>query len=149
MKEQGRIKLWTFWKQDSLFLDAENLLQANKYAEALVAFKKAWEENPEHYYLANYIQHLELLQSPEYEDLKMTFNTYIGQYGNFELYKQNDQFYYETNEGFIYKLLPLTESQFMIPSQLNSHIQIVKEAEKVKGLKFVYRDGKEEFHPRR
>jgi len=147
-EESGLDFPWIGWKEDSVIFKAKDLLNLGHHSIALAAFQAAYDQNPEQYYLANYIQHLELLQSLEYKDSEMAFNSYPGQYGDFELYKQHDQFYYETDEGFIYKLLPLTESQFMIPSQLNSHIQIVKEAEKVKGLKFVYRDGREEFYPR-
>jgi hypothetical protein len=42
-------------------------------------------------------------------------------------------------------LLPLSASQFMVPTRYDAQIQIVKENNRIKGLKFSYRDGSQEF----
>jgi len=94
-------------------------LNHDKTTEALNSFRKAFEQNPEHYYLANFIRHLEFIQSPEYEKLKSALYKYSGKYGELSLYMENDQFYYKNKGGLIYKLLPLSEHQFMYPSHYN------------------------------
>ena len=69
--------------------------------EALSTFRKAYDRSPEHYYLSNYIEHLEYIQSPEYEESKDVLKSYSGAYDKMILFRENDQFYYETFEGLI------------------------------------------------
>jgi len=132
------------WKEDSLILEAKNLLNNNK-SEALAKFREAYTHNPEHYYLANFIHHLEFIQSNEYKRIKPVLEICLGEYGNMAIFKKNDMFYYKNTAGFIYKLLPLSQDQFMIPSFYNRQVQIIKKNNSITGLKFLYRDGKEEF----
>jgi len=135
-----------YWKEDSYILEARELLEQVKTNEALAAFQNAYKENPEHYYLANYIQHLEFISNKESEDLNQIFDGYVGQYDHINLYREQDQFYYETEEGFIYRLLPLNESRFLIPSRLNSIFTIEMEDEIILGAKVLIRDGTEEIY---
>jgi tetratricopeptide (TPR) repeat protein len=136
------------WKEDSLILKALKLSTNNNIPEALSSFQKAYEQNPEHYYLANFIKHLEFVQNQQYEKSKMVLESYIGRYGELRIYREYDQYYYIDNRGLIYMLLPLTDKEFMIPSMYNRIIQILKENNSIKGLKFIYRNGKEEYFPR-
>jgi len=136
------------WKEDSLILNAKNLLNRNKKAEALTAFREAYSNNPEHYYLANFIGHLEFIQSQEYERIRPVLETYTGRYGNMIIFKKNNNFYYEIFRGLIYKILPLSEDQFMIPSYYDRCIRIIKKNNTIDGLKIIYQDGTEEFFSR-
>jgi tetratricopeptide (TPR) repeat protein len=133
------------WMEDSLILKAKNLLKSGDKTEALHYFRRAYEQNPEHYYLANFIKHLEFIQSHEYEKFKSDFDMFSGKYGNLNLYRVNNQIYFEDKKGMIFNLLPLSASQFMVPTRYDAQIQIVKENNKIKGLKFSYRDGNQEF----
>ena len=137
------------WKEDSLILHARNLLISGKKTEALSAFRRAYDQNPEHYYLSNFIQHLEFIQGQEYEKLGPVFDSYSGEYGGLKLYKDKGQIYYKNTNGEIYLLLPLSKSKFFNPSIYDAQIQIVKENDSIKGLKFFYQDGKEEFFSRK
>ncbi len=139
--------LWEQWKEDSLILAAKELLDQNKIPEALNSFLLAYDQYPGNYYLANFITHLEFIRSKEYEKLKPVFESYLGKYGDARLYKENDQIRYEDQYG-IYQMLPLSEKQFMIPSLYGPKMEIVKDKNSISGLKFVYRDGTEEFHSR-
>ncbi len=133
------------WKEDSLIVKALNLLNEGNKPDALSAFREACEHNPDHYYLADYIQHLEFIQSQEYERIRPALETYSGRYGNMIIFKEKDQFYYKNYAGFIYKLLPLSQDHFMIPSFYSKQIQIIKKNNSIEGLKVICRDGKEEF----
>jgi tetratricopeptide (TPR) repeat protein len=136
------------WKEDSLIFQAKNLLNNGKNTDALHAFRKAHNQNPEYYYLGNYIQHLEFVLSPEYETLNSFFNDYAGEYGDLLLYKEGNLFYQIDKRGLIYQLLPMAKDKIMIPSIYNTQIHIIHEGEEVTGLKYVLRDGSETFHPR-
>ena len=136
------------WREDSAILKGMDLLNMGHHSKALSAFRIAYDQNPEHYYLSNYIQHLQYIQSPDYEKSKPVLESYTGDYGTHKIFKENDQFYYETIEGFIFKLLPIDEDRFMIPSRFYSLLQIEKEDDKISGLSIVYRHGEEEFFPR-
>jgi len=143
--ERGSTDTYFLWIEDSLILKAKNLSKSGDKTEALHYFRRAYEQNPEHYYLANFIKHLEFIQSREYEKFKSDFDMYSGKYGNLNLYRENNQIYFENNGGMIFNLLPLSASQFMVPTRYDAQIQIVKENNRIKGLKFSYRDGSQEF----
>jgi hypothetical protein len=156
----------SWWIEDSLILRAKDLLAEDLPQDALTAFTKAFKENPEHYYLANYIQHLQLFTSPEYENLKTVFKAYEGSYEysgssiypGFSAYPgpymdvkfeiEQDHFYFTNHQGLIFELLPLSEDTFMVPSIYMLTIHMVKENGGVSGLKYLYRDGREESFPR-
>ena len=67
------------WREDSLIIGAKEVLESGRVSDALSAFRRAYNLHPEHFYLANYIQHLELVESPEYESLKSAFNDLAGE----------------------------------------------------------------------
>ena len=136
------------WKEDSLIFQAKNLLNNGKNTDALHAFRKAYNQNPEYYYLGNYIQHLEFVQSAEYESLKSQFEEYLGDYDNLKLYKEGARYYQMDKRGLIYQLLPMAEDKFMIPSKYNTLIHMIREGERVIGLKEVLNDGNETIYHR-
>ena len=131
------------WKEDSLILKAMNSLNKDNKSEALYAFREAYAHNPEHYYLTNFIQHIVFIQSQEYKKIEPVLETYTGKYGDCRISNKNGNFYYEDINGFIFKLLPLSEEQFMIP-YYNVQIQIIKEKASIKGLKYIFNDEKGE-----
>jgi hypothetical protein len=102
-------------------------------------------KNPEHYYLGNYTQHLEFILNPDYESLKSILASYVGHYGNISFYIEENSFYFTDYDGLTYELLPLSENKFMVPSIYELQIHIVKENGLTSGLKYIYRDGREEF----
>lgn len=136
------------WIEDSLIFNALHLLEHGTGSEALIQFRAAYEQNPEHYYLANFIQHLEFIDGQSIEDLVSTFEPLLDQYGTVRVYMQNGQYYYENEEGYIHKLLPLNAYQFMVPNRYHEILQIEVKDNSVSGLKFIYRDSPEQFFPR-
>jgi AraC-like DNA-binding protein/tetratricopeptide (TPR) repeat protein len=144
--EYLRVMCW--WVEDFQILRAKDLLAEGLPQDALTAFKKAYEENPEHYYLANFIQHLELYTSPEYETLKNVFKTYAGSYEDLKLEIQQDHFYFRSPSGLIFEILPLSEDAFMLPGHYRQTIHMVKDKGEVSGLKLLNHYGREEFFPR-
>lgn len=138
----------SFLIEDSLILHAKDLLAAGQITQALDTFREAYSQNPEHYYLANYIQHLEFILSPDYETVTSVFNSYFGYFDNLRFYKEDGRFYYTNYEGLTFELLPLSQDRFMTPSKYDLQIQIVKDQEIVNGLKLLNRDGREEYFQR-
>ena len=51
------------WKEDSLILNSRNLLNSGKITEVLAAFRRAYNQNPEHYYLSHFIRILNLFKA--------------------------------------------------------------------------------------
>ena len=139
---------WLFWKEDHLILGAKDLLGKGQAIEALSAFRKAYDQNPKHFYLANFIQHLEFILSPDYESLKSSFSTYAGQYGDLKFQIEDGRIYYTDQQGLIFQLLPLAEDMFMVPSIYNLQIQILKESGIVTGFRCINRNGDDELFAR-
>jgi len=133
------------WKQDDLILDAERLLESERHQEALIAFQRAYAENLEHLYLANYIKHLEFIQSQEYEVSIPVLESYTGKYGRGRVFKRNDQLYVEPYIGMHFKVLPMSENQYMIPSSYSSTLEFVKEDNQIMGIRRIMMDGGETF----
>jgi tetratricopeptide (TPR) repeat protein len=120
---------WPFWfKQDSLIWQAEELLSNGKNEEALDAFRKAYELHPEHYYLANYIQHLEFILSPEYVSVKQVYKKYLGEYPEWDVsvIRKNNVYYINNIDG-LDRILPLSENRFQSLSLYIQQYQFVEQ----------------------
>jgi len=139
---------YSSWKQDDLILDAERLLESERQPEALIAFQRAYAENPEHFYLANYIKHLEFVQSQGYKEDKPKLENYTGTYGFARIFKKNDQLYAEPFIGMHFRLLAMSENEFMIPSSYLFKLEFVKEENQITGVKTIMMDGGETFTDR-
>ena len=141
-----------YWKQDSLIINAENLLATGKQSEALVEFQQAYASHPEHYYLGNYIKHLEFYLGPEYEEYQPVFDSYVGDYsgpqGDQKIIKENGRYYYQNSFFWQFEILPLSENLFMVPDSYYRTIQFTTENGSVTGFKIIYRDIREAFFPR-
>jgi len=135
---------YDIWKNDSLIQSAERFLLANQYGEALSAFKAAYAENPDHYYLPFYIRHLEFIQSKEYAISKTELDSVVGSYSNasvlVKLFKERDNFYIRFPNANEFKVLPLSSKEFMLPFWIGLHFEIMTEGDQVKGVVFVTED---------
>jgi hypothetical protein len=137
-----------FWIEDTQILHAKDLLFAGQNTQALATFREAYAQNPEHYYLGNYIQHVEFILSPDYETFKSVFNSYVGHFGDLSFSIEDGRFYYTDYEGLTFELLPLSQDRFMVPGKYDLLVQIAKDQDIVSGLKFLNRDGREEYFQR-
>jgi hypothetical protein len=136
------------WKEDSLIIEARSQLNEGDKTGALYAFRKAYASNPDHYYLADFIRHLEFIQSEDYERTMPVLDTYIGKYSDRTIFRKDNNLYYKNYNGYIYKLLPVSQYKFMMPSFYNRKVQIIRKNNSIEGIKVIHRDGKEEFFSR-
>jgi len=137
-----------WWIEDPQILKAKDLLDENRTDEALAAFREAYEQNPEHYYLGHFIQHLEFVTGPEYQSSASDLDSYTGHFGDLKIHLEDDRIYYTDQRGLIFELLPLSEDTYMLPSNYGLVIQLMKENGTVCGLKCLYRDGTERYFPK-
>lgn len=137
-----------FWKEDSLILRAIELLDGQDKIKALSAFREAYAVNDDHYYLANFIRHLEYITSDEYKSERNIQAAWCGNYSGIRIFMKNDILYYENNLKLIYKLLPVSSDQFISQSFYNRTFRIIMDKNKVKGVEILYTDGKREFFPK-
>lgn len=137
-----------FWREDSLILQAKALLSENQNREALSAFKLAFDQNPDHYYLANFIKHLEFVLSPEFENLRSDFDTCLGTYGELTIFKEGDRYFLRDKLALIYEILPLEKNLFMVPGRYQLKLLFEEENDEVKGLNYTLRDNEDEYHLR-
>lgn len=136
------------WKEDTLIIKALKLLNENEKLKALDAFRIAYSNNPDHHYLADFIKHLEFIQSREYEENETVVEAYVGYYGIKRIYKKDDVLFYQSSNGNIYKLLPISEDNFISPSYYDAIIHLVRKNNQVIGLEFNYHDGSKEYMSR-
>lgn len=138
---ESNYNVGSIWVEDEMILNAKKLLAFNKTKEALTAFREANTQNPEHYYLANYIQHLEFILSPEYESTKDVFNSYPGHYNEKEIHIEDGRIFSTDSEGLTFELLPLSKDSFMVPHRDDLMVQFVKKNGSERALQYIYRDG--------
>lgn len=138
----------TYWRQDSLILHALKLFESGRDQEVLSAFRRAYSENPEHYYLANYIKHLEFILSNNYIKSKPVLESCMGEYISHGIYMEDDKFYMNRG-GLYFEILPMSENQFMNPSQYYYTIQFIKEGNHISGLQVQDIVGNEYYYKKR
>jgi tetratricopeptide (TPR) repeat protein len=139
---------YRMWKEYPLILKARKLFSEDKLTEALDTFLLARDLYPAHFYLSYYIQHLEYIQNMATEVLDSLFKSYAGKYNDIYLYTEDQKLFSREPTGFIYDLLSLTDSTFMVPPGCYTQVQMLLEDGRKTGLKFVDSDGSEEYYPR-
>ena len=151
LKEKNSGYLRCF-KEDENIQEAHKLLADKNYAEALVKYKAATETHPEHYYLKNYIRHIEFMQEKGEKwnaDFRKSFlGTYTAKKMKItgtmtekegELYFQLPNFPGTIESSVI---LPMSETKFMLPSSLISSLDFKKRGKKVKSIALMIGDQK-------
>jgi len=136
------------WKEDSLISKAMTLMNGNDKKAALGAFRDAWSKNPDHYYLQNFIQHLEFIQGMEYERMKIKSGIFEGKYRSFTISVRNDDLYCTDSLGVSFKLLPLSDSSFMTPSIYSKTFRIISRNDKITGIEILNHNGKKKLFPK-
>ena len=124
----------TLWPQDSLIQKAMGLFSIDNEKEALVAFKIAFAKNPEHFYLKQYINHLEFVLNPDNKKAIENLKKYIGRYGPRHIWMDDDKFYYR-RDGMVsqQRLLPVSPHLFYFGGGFDFQMEVVVENGIIKG----------------
>jgi len=135
--------VYTRWKKDALIQKAFELLESGNIEEALPAFQKAYQVNPQHYYLAHFIQHINFIQSPEYIHAEAGFKALYGTYNDSKvtIAVENGKLEYQNSSGAEWEILPLSEDLFMFPEIYSDLLQIEKDGDKINGISIVRNNG--------
>jgi len=122
------------WPQDSLINRAFELFAIDNKVQALEAFRIAYDKNPQHFYLAQYIRHLEFVLDSSNKIALDDVKDYVGRYGPRHIWIENDKIYYN-RQGQVSKqqLLPLSPNLFYINGGFQFQMQVVVENGEVKG----------------
>jgi tetratricopeptide (TPR) repeat protein len=136
------------WKEDSLISKAMTLMKGNDKKAALDAFRHAYSQNPEHYYLQNFIQHAEFIQGEEYERMKTKSGLFEGKYESFTISGKNDVLYCTDSLGVSFKLLPLSDSSFMTPSIYSKTFTIISRNDKIAAMEVLHHNGDKKLYPK-
>jgi class 3 adenylate cyclase/tetratricopeptide (TPR) repeat protein len=138
---------YVLWRQDSLIRKAMALFSLEEKVKSLAAFRIAYEKNPRHFYLAEYIKHLEFVLDPSNKSALENIKNYVGRYGPRHIWIENDKIYYE-REGQVIKqrLLPIAPNLFYFWGGFEYYMQVVVKKGKVKGtISWKYNDAIGEF----
>lgn len=151
LKEKSSGYLRCF-KEDENIQEAHKLLADKNYEEALSKYKAATETHPEHYYIKNYIRHIEFMQEKGdkwNEDFRERF---LGTYTTKKMKitgtlteKDGELFFQMPNfPGTIEAsvILPMSETEFMLPSSLISSLDFKKRGKKIKSIDLMIGDQK-------
>ena len=125
---------YVLWRQDSIIRKGKAMLAIGKKEAALETFRIAKLQNPQHFYLDQYIQHLEFVLAPENQNALENMEKFVGRYGPRHIWMEGDNFYYQ-RDSLISKqrLLPLSPDRFYFEGGFEYQMQIVLEDGQVKG----------------
>jgi len=139
--------LHTRWKKDTLIQKAMELFESGNSEEALPAFQNAYQEYPQHYYLAYFIQHLNFIQSPGYINAEAGFKAIYGTYNDSKvtLGVENGKLIYQQSSGAEWEILSLSEDLFMFSEGYFDLLQIEKDGDKITGISIVRNNGTKRF----
>lgn len=135
-----------YWKQDSTIWQAEGLLSSGDYEKAQIAYQKAIEQHPEHYYLQQAKQHLDYLESQSEADLLETFQRFVGQYGEVNIWIEDGLLYYK-RPGIARRIFrPVSRNRFSTLLNYNFNYEFVEEGGQVVGIRgYAYNLEKKEW----
>ncbi len=142
----GEERIVMTWKQDSLIWKAEALLQEGNYTKAQVAYGKAIEKHPEHYYLYQAQQHLDYLQSKEEEAILRNLQKMTGQYGEVEIWLENGLLYYK-EPGVTRRIFrPISDKRFTTLMRYSTNYEFVEKDGKIVAIQsYTYNDDTKEW----
>ena len=106
----------------------------DKKEEALIAFHNAYDKNPQHFYLKEYIKHLEFVLDSNNKNALKKLKSYTGRYGPRHIWLEEDKFYYR-REGWVSKqrLLPVSPNLFYFGGGFQFQMEVIVENVEVKG----------------
>lgn len=125
----GSETFW-YWKIDDHISKAESLLEAGKLDSAEIAYKKAIDINPNHYYLKDALAHIEYVKSKDSIGLLNQYKEVEGAYGPRKFWIEEGKLFYKRDRLVKLELLPISENRYICLSQLGTNFE------------FEYRDGK-------
>jgi hypothetical protein len=129
----GTVSTW-FWKVDDAIKKAEALLAANKLDSAHIAYTKAIEANPTHYYLKDALAHLNYLKNIDSVTLINQYKAVLGTYGQRKVWVEKGKLFYSRMDdpefGQI-QLLPISKNRYVNLTRLRENVEFAYNQEKV------------------
>ena len=123
-----------YWKQDSIIWNAEALLKSGDYANARLAYQKAIEQHPEHFYLHKAQQHIDYMQANSEEAVLQNFQKWVGQYGEIEIWMENGLLFYK-RPGIPRRIFrPISDNRFTSLLNYSFNYEFVERNGKVVGI---------------
>ncbi|MEL6250673.1 MAG: adenylate/guanylate cyclase domain-containing protein, partial [Bacteroidota bacterium] len=138
--KEGQSGFMRCFKEDEMIKTAHKLLAEKKYEEAKEKYTDAKEAHPDHYYLDNFLKHIEFMLKKDDKWDKNMQAKYIGDYSAQEgkikgsITQKEDGLYLlqpnfpATIEPAI--ILPMSEEKFMLPTSMASSIVFKKRGKK-------------------
>ena len=140
----GTNEFW-IWRLDDSIEEADSLLLNGDYKNAVGAYKKAIQKNPNHYFLKSALKHIEYITGKDSLDLIKQYNEVVGTYSKEgventrTLFLKDGKLMYK-REGIPSKqLLPISETEYMNLSSLRLHFKFeYEEDEAVASYSLLY-----------
>ncbi len=113
-----------YWKEDEFIQKAHEAFDSKEFDKALELYQTAFQENPKHQYLNNYIKHLNYIKTISQTDLINQYEQFIGSYGPREFWIEDNKFYYKRKSETVdlprLELLPINEHTYMDITRSNT-----------------------------
>jgi hypothetical protein len=131
-----------FWKQDSLVVEAESLLESGNHQEALKILRTVYSNDPENEYIANYIKHIQFILGHGMEEIEPVCGTYTSNFGTIKIFTKNKEFFIEDSQTLHQRILPVSNILFMNPKGYY-YMEFLKKEDRVSAIRGYSPDGME------
>jgi hypothetical protein len=124
-----------FWKLNETLEKAQIAFENKDYDKAMVLYKKAKAENPNHVFIDNILKHLDFKAQNDSLSTQELFKKHEGIYGPRKFWVENNKFYYKRQEENVnlpkVELLPINDTLFMDMTRLGTLMVFTKEDDKL------------------
>ena len=120
-----------YWKEDDAIQNAHEALDKADLEAAEKLYQIAIQENPEHAYLKNNLQHLTYLKQKSVDSLLQQHKHFAGNYGQREFWIENGKFFYKRKSDNVdlakVELLAITPNSYMELTRSNTIMEFVED----------------------
>ena len=113
--------IFYYWKIDNTIKKAEALFEEKKLDSARIAYTKAIEANPKHYYLKDLLTHINYIQSIDSVALQDQFKDVVGTYGPRTFWIDQGKLFYKRKGFPKIEMLPIAKDRYMNTAKFINH----------------------------
>jgi competence CoiA-like predicted nuclease len=124
-----------YWKVDDNLEQAQLAFKNSKFAEAKDLYLQAKEDNPNHIFIDNILEHLNYRKTRDSLKVLQQYELHQGNYGPRKFWVENGKFYYKRQDDEVnlpkVELLPLNDSLYMDMTRLGTLMSFTYENAKL------------------
>lgn len=132
IRPDRRDTFW-MWKQTPLITQADSMLRIGNYPGAKEALTIATLNHPRHFYLQNWLAHIQYIESSDSADVAQQNLDLCGKYEDRRVWMEEGKLYLKRTGRARSELLPLSDEYYISRGSLNVRLKIVRNGSLIRG----------------